>query len=382
MGHLINPISLRLRKYGVWQVSWNTFLKKDYIYFFFVNQLLTQILNSIINLKCLRKKFIFFEIKYFLKASTLVIFLGFKFIKKSKLKLKKLKLFLGRVRGGEVGVGDNGAVEGRHRRHALDDEFVEGPARPLQGLLAGASGDDQFRDQGVEGAGDGVTLDDAGVPAHARSLGDNHRGDRPRSRQEAAAGILAVDPELDGVGVRLGVGEAEGLAVRDAKLLADQVDPGDFLGHRVFDLETGVDLEEGDIALRPDEELAGAGADIPGALEDGLGRAQQLGVLLVGDEGGRGFLDELLVATLQRAVARRDDDDIAVHVGQALGLDVPRVVEEAFDKTLAAAEGGDRLPDGAVIQLGDLLDRACDLQATAAAAVCRLDRDGESVSRP
>lgn len=93
MGHLINPISLRLRKYGVWQVSWNTFLKKDYIYFFFVNQLLTQILNSIINLKCLRKKFIFFEIKYFLKASTLVIFLGFKFIKKSKLKLKKLKLF-------------------------------------------------------------------------------------------------------------------------------------------------------------------------------------------------------------------------------------------------------------------------------------------------
>jgi hypothetical protein len=93
MGHLINPISLRLRKYGVWQVSWNTFLKKDYVYFFFVNQLLMQILNSIINLKCLRKKFIFFEIKYFLKASTLIVFLGFKFIKKSKLKLKKLKLF-------------------------------------------------------------------------------------------------------------------------------------------------------------------------------------------------------------------------------------------------------------------------------------------------
>ena len=80
MGHLINPISLRLRKYGVWQVSWNTFLKKDYVYFFFVNQLLMQVLNSIINLKCLRKKFIFFEIKYFLKASTLIVFLGFKFI--------------------------------------------------------------------------------------------------------------------------------------------------------------------------------------------------------------------------------------------------------------------------------------------------------------
>jgi hypothetical protein len=40
------------------------------------------------------------------------------------------------VRGGEGGVGDDGAVERRDRRHALDDEFVEGAAGPLQGLLA------------------------------------------------------------------------------------------------------------------------------------------------------------------------------------------------------------------------------------------------------
>lgn len=93
MGHLINPISLRLKKHGTWQVSWNAFLKKDYIYFFFINRLLEQILNSFINLKCFKKKFIFFEFKYFLKNNKLIIFLGFKFIKKSKLKLKKLNLF-------------------------------------------------------------------------------------------------------------------------------------------------------------------------------------------------------------------------------------------------------------------------------------------------
>lgn len=93
MGHLVNPISLRLKKHGIWQVSWNAFFKKDYIYFFFINRLLEQILNSFINLKCLKKKFIFFEIKYFLKNNKLIIFLGFKFIKKSKLKLKKLNLF-------------------------------------------------------------------------------------------------------------------------------------------------------------------------------------------------------------------------------------------------------------------------------------------------
>jgi hypothetical protein len=93
MGHLVNPISLRLKKHGIWQVSWNAFFKKDYIYFFFINRLLEQILNSFINLKCLKKKFIFFEIKYFLKNNKLIIFLGFKFIKKSRLKLKKLNLF-------------------------------------------------------------------------------------------------------------------------------------------------------------------------------------------------------------------------------------------------------------------------------------------------
>lgn len=40
MGHLINPISLRLKRYGIWQVSWNAFLKRDYTYFFFASNLL------------------------------------------------------------------------------------------------------------------------------------------------------------------------------------------------------------------------------------------------------------------------------------------------------------------------------------------------------
>lgn len=40
MGHLINPITLRLKKFGVWQVSWNSFLKRDYTYFFFASNLL------------------------------------------------------------------------------------------------------------------------------------------------------------------------------------------------------------------------------------------------------------------------------------------------------------------------------------------------------
>src|SRR5699024_1670186 len=126
-----------------------------------------------------------------------------------------------------------------------------------------------------EGAGDGVALDDAGVPADPGAVGDDHLRDGAGGGEEAAAGVLAVDPELDGVGVRLGVVEVEGLTVGDAEHLPDEVDAGDLLGDRVLDLEAGVDLEERDVALRPDEELARARADVAGLLEDRLARPEQ-----------------------------------------------------------------------------------------------------------
>ena len=61
------------------------------------------------------------------------------------------------------------------------------------------------------------------------------------------------------------------------------------------------------------------------------------------------------MAALQRAVAGGDHDDVAVLVGQALGLDVARLVEVPLDEALAAAERGDGLADGGLEQLGDLL---------------------------
>ena len=107
----------------------------------------------------------------------------------------------------------------------------------------------------------------------------------------------------------------------------------------------------------------------------------ELGVLLVGEERRGRLLDQLLVPALQRAVAGGDDDDVAVQVGQALGLDVARLVEVALDEALAAAERRDGLADRRLEQLGDLLQRAGDLQPAAAAAVRRLDRDRQAVLR-
>jgi hypothetical protein len=84
------------------------------------------------------------------------------------------------------------------------------------------------------------------------------------------------------------------------------------------------------------------------------------------------------VAALQRAVARRDDDDVALGIREALRLDVARLVEVLLHEALAAAEGGDRLAGGRLEQLGDLVELAGDLEAASAAAVGGLDGDGQA----
>ena len=101
-----------------------------------------------------------------------------------------------------------------------------------------------------------------------------------------------------------------------------------------------------------DQELAGAGADVAGLLEDGLGGRRRACDLVVGQERCGRLLDQLLVAALQRAVAGGDDHDVAVLVGQALGLDVARLVEVPLHEALAATEGRDRLADRGVVGSG------------------------------
>ena len=55
--------------------------------------------------------------------------------------------------------------------------------------------------------------------------------------------------------------------------------------------------------------------------------------------GGR-FLDELLMAALERAVAVPAVDDVAVRVGQDLDLDVAWPVDELLEVDAGVLEGG------------------------------------------
>ena len=85
------------------------------------------------------------------------------------------------------------------------------------------------------------------------------------------------------------------------------------------------------------------------------------------------------MTTLERAVAGGDDHDVAVLVGEALGLDVAGLVEELLDEALAAAERRDGLAHRGLVGVGDLGHLAGDLEPAAATAERRLDRDRQAV---
>lgn len=65
------------------------------------------------------------------------------------------------------------------------------------------------------------------------------------------------------------------------------------------------------------------------------------------------LLHQLLVPTLQGAVARAHDDYRSMAVCEHLGFHVARLVEVALHEALASAERGDRFAGGSVERFGD-----------------------------
>jgi len=79
----------------------------------------------------------------------------------------------------------------------------------------------------------------------------------------------------------------------------------------VFDLQPGVDLQEEEVAARVQDELDGAGTDVPDRLARGDRCRAEFGPQIVVDRGGRRLLDDLLVTALNRALALEEVHDRA-----------------------------------------------------------------------
>ena len=163
------------------------------------------------------------------------------------------------------------------------------------------------------------------------------------------------------------------LAGRDADHLLDEIDAGHQLGHRMLDLQPRVHLQEIEAAVLPGDEFDRAGA----VVADRLGERDRLlahpGPRLRVEQRARRFLDDLLVAALDRALALAEMDHVAVLVAQDLDFDVARIGDEFLDEDAIVAEARFRLRARARKTFGDLAPAEGDAHALAAAAGGGLD---------
>lgn len=178
--------------------------------------------------------------------------------------------------------------------------------------------------------------------------------------------------------VRRGRFGGQRLALGDGELEGDQVDAVDGFGDGVFDLEAGVHLQEVRLPVG-DEELDGAGAGVADGAGGGGGGLVQSLAQGVGQAGRGGFLDHLLVAALEGAVAGAERPDGAVPVAEDLHLDVAARGQVGLDEDLAVAEGGERFGGGRLQGGGQLVQGLDDAHPASAAAGRRLDEDGQDV---
>ena len=192
-----------------------------------------------------------------------------------------------------------------------------------------------------------------------------HRHDPAGRRQEAAFGILGIEPRLDGVAVEadLRLLKRQLFAAGNTELPFDQIETRDRFRHRMLDLEPRVHFDEPErVGAQPfgavGNEFDRAGADITdGARRLDCGCAH-LRAQLRRHAGRRRFLDHLLVAPLQRAVALAEMNDIAVAVGEHLDFDMARRGNVFLEQDTARTERRFRLANGA-FERRSRIRRAC-----------------------
>ena len=124
---------------------------------------------------------------------------------------------------------------------------------------------------------------------------------------------------------------AQRFAGSKTELLAHDVDAGHHLGHRVFDLHSGVDLENENSLRSRSTRNSTVPAPVVQVVPERDGGVGDALAEITRQHGGGRLLDQLLEAALGRAVPVAEVDDAAVVVAEQLHLDVPGVLDVPLD---------------------------------------------------
>ncbi len=154
--------------------------------------------------------------------------------------------------------------------------------------------------------------------------------------------VFRQDAGLDGVAANFDVFLLRQCPAsrRDVELHLDQVGVRDLFRDRMFDLDAGVDLHEGEL-LPVDvvEKLDGSSIPIGDRRQQADGRCMQAGTDLFGQDRRGSFLDHLLVAPLDRTIALAEVHDASRAVAHHLDFEVARLLDVGLDVQRVIAKG-------------------------------------------
>ncbi|CAH0326693.1 hypothetical protein SRABI128_05502 [Microbacterium sp. Bi128] len=230
-------------------------------------------------------------------------------------------------------------------------------------------------------------VDGAAVKPDACAAGRAVAGDLADVGPEAVGRVLRGDAALQGGTLELDalLGQAqvrEALTGGDAQLRLDEIDVGDFLGHRVLDLDPGVHFDEyvlaGPLTHRVDKEFDGTGVDVVQRFRELHGVAVQRLPDAFVQVRRRGDLDDLLVAALDGTVTLEEVHHVALRVGQDLDLDVARAQDGLLQEHGGVAERGVGFAHGGLQGLRERLAGVHAAHAAPAAAGDGLGKNGEA----
>ena len=281
--------------------------------------------------------------------------------------------------GQEVGLAQDRREQVAVGGHAVDLGLFERASQPPRRIGPGPAVRDHLGQHRVVVRADHRPVAEAGIHPDARRS-DREAVQRAGGGHEPGRDVLGVHAHLDGVAVepRLADFGRQRLAFGDPQLQLDQVQAGDRLGDRVLDLQPGVHLQEVERPVAVQHELDGTRAGIADRLARGDGRGGQRGPQTGVDARRRAFLHDLLVATLDRALALEQVDHGARRVAEDLHLDVPGFGHEPLEEHGAVAERGCRLAARAADRRLQVRGVGDQPHAASAAAECRLDQQRES----
>src|SRR5262245_6631446 len=99
----------------------------------------------------------------------------------------------------------------------------------------------------------------------------------------------------------------------------------------MLDLDASIDLDEIVVIVPIDEKLARAGIEITRLLDQAHGRIVDFVTHLRRQIGSRRFLDELLMAALEGAIALEKMDDVTVPIAEDLYFNMAWLFEVFFN---------------------------------------------------